>query len=90
VVPTGGALDEAVAGAEVKEVIGAVWVRVEVDIVVVAISGSGVDVLTMVVSGVNRIARRRESSSGPNTLSRSDTGSLWRASGRSVISISSI
>jgi len=57
VVPTGGALDDAAAGAEVKEVIGAVWVRVEVDIVVVAISGSGVDVLTIgVVSGVSRMA----------------------------------
>jgi len=57
VVPTGGVLDDAAAGAEVEMVVGVVWVRVEVDIVVEAISGSGVDVLTIgVVSGVSRIA----------------------------------
>jgi len=49
-------------------------VRVEVDIVVVAISGSGVEVLTIgVVSGVNRMAHRRESSLGSGTLSGSDS-----------------
>jgi len=42
VVPTGGALDDAAAGAKVEERAGTVWVRVEVDIVEVAISGSGV------------------------------------------------
>jgi len=77
VVPTGGVLDDAAVGTEVEEVIRAVWVRVEVDIVVVAMSGSGVDVLTIgVVSGVSQIAQRRELSSGSGTLSRSDSGSL--------------
>jgi len=57
VVPVSGALDDAAAGAEVEEVTGMVWVVVEVDIVIVAMSGSGVDVLTIgVVSGVSRIA----------------------------------
>ena len=76
VVPMGGALNDAAAGAEVEEVTGAVWVVVEVNIVVVAINGNGVDVLAIgVVSGVSWMARRRELSSGSGTLSRSDSGS---------------
>jgi len=55
VVPAGGgALDDNAAGAEVEEVTGAVWVIVEVEAIMVAMSGSGVDVLTIgVVRGVS-------------------------------------
>ena len=58
VVPVGGsALDDNTAGAEVKEVTGAVWVIVVADAIVEAISGSGVDALAIgVVRGVSRIA----------------------------------
>jgi len=76
VVPMGGMLDDVAAGTEVKEVTGAVWVVVEVNIVVVAMSGSGVGILAIgVVSGVSRMAQRRESSSGSGVLSESDLGS---------------
>jgi len=75
-VPVGGWAveeDEAV-GAEVEMVVVAAWVVVEDEAVMVAISGNDRGPIAIgEVSGVRRIARRRESSSGSWTLPESDS-----------------
>ena len=74
VVPAGGGavVDEA-AGAEVEVVGRVVWV--DVAVVVAAIRGSEGEITTSgEAKGVERIAWRRESSSGSRVLSESDSG----------------
>ena len=88
VVPTGGwAVVEEATEVEVEAVGAVVWVDVAVERVMVAIGGSDLGATgSGEVSGVRRIARRRESSSRSWSLPESGSGDFGGDSGCSGIS----